>query len=87
MSWGILRKMLEILENTITLKDKTNKQLEFSLADAEIRKNEFINKYKELVIEKMLVNGAENSTAKPGDKVTFEVPFRVRLSDKLYLKL
>jgi UPF0176 protein len=41
----------------------------------------------ELVIEKMLVNGAENSTAKPGDKVTFEVPFRVRLSDKLYLKL
>ena len=41
----------------------------------------------ELVLEKMLVNGTENSTAKPGDKVTFEVPFRVRLSDKLYLKL
>lgn len=46
------RKMLDILENTITLKDKTNKQLEFSLADAEIRRNEYINKYKELVLEK-----------------------------------
>ena len=41
----------------------------------------------EIVLDKMLVNGTENSTAKNGDKVTFEVPFRVRLSDKLYLKL
>ena len=41
----------------------------------------------ELVLEKMLVNGTENTLAKVGDKVTFEVPFRVRLSDKLYLKL
>jgi len=31
-----------------------------------------------------LVNGTENSSAKAGDKVTFEVPFRVRLSDKLF---
>ena len=38
----------------------------------------------ELVLEKMLVNGNENTTAKQGDKVTFEVPFRIRLSDKLY---
>jgi UPF0176 protein len=38
----------------------------------------------ELVLEKMLVNGNENATAKMGDKVTFEVPFRVRLSDKLF---
>jgi UPF0176 protein len=38
----------------------------------------------ELVLEKMLVNGAENSVASIGDKVTFEVPFRVRLSDKLF---
>ena len=38
----------------------------------------------ELVLEKMLVNGNESVLAKPGDKVTFEVPFRVRLSDKLY---
>jgi UPF0176 protein len=38
----------------------------------------------ELVLEKMLVNGNESALAKPGDKVTFEVPFRVRLSDKLY---
>ena len=38
----------------------------------------------ELVLEKMLVNRNESVLAKPGDKVTFEVPFRVRLSDKLY---
>ena len=38
----------------------------------------------ELVLEKMLVNGNESAVAKSGDKVTFEVPFRVRLSDKLY---
>jgi UPF0176 protein len=37
-----------------------------------------------LVLEKMLVNGQENPTAQKGDKVTFEVPFRVRLSDKLF---
>jgi len=38
----------------------------------------------ELVLEKMFVNGTENTTAKIGDKLTFTVPFRVRLSDKLY---
>ena len=38
----------------------------------------------ELVLEKMFVNGTEISSAKVGDKVTFEVPFRVRLSDKLF---
>ena len=38
----------------------------------------------ELVLAKMLVNGNESAVAKSGDKVTFEVPFRVRLSDKLY---
>ena len=38
----------------------------------------------ELFIEKMFVNGTESSSAKVGDKVTFEVPFRVRLSDKLF---
>jgi UPF0176 protein len=38
----------------------------------------------EFILEKMLVNGSENTAAKLGDKVTFEVPFRVRLSDKLY---
>jgi len=38
----------------------------------------------ELIVTKMFVNGAENSSAKPNDKVTFEVPFRIRLSDKLY---
>jgi UPF0176 protein len=37
-----------------------------------------------LLLDKMLVNGNESSVAKPGDKVTFEVPFRVRLSDKLF---
>jgi len=38
----------------------------------------------ELVLEKMVVNGAETRTAKIGDQVTFEVPFRIRLSDKIY---
>ena len=38
----------------------------------------------ELVLEKMLVNGKEISEAKKGDKITFEVPFRIRLSDKLF---
>ena len=38
----------------------------------------------ELLLDKMFVNGSENTIAKIGDKVTFEVPFRVRLSDKLY---
>ncbi|WP_291130230.1 rhodanese-related sulfurtransferase [Flavobacterium sp. UBA7682] len=37
-----------------------------------------------LILEKMLVNGNDNVVAKPSDKVTFEVPFRVRLSDKLF---
>ncbi|WP_202700793.1 rhodanese-related sulfurtransferase [Flavobacterium sp. UGB4466] len=38
----------------------------------------------ELVLERLIVDGAETSIAKMGDKVTFEVPFRVRLSDKIY---
>jgi UPF0176 protein len=38
----------------------------------------------EMTLEKMMVNGAENTIAKIGDKVTFAVPFRIRLSDKLY---
>jgi UPF0176 protein len=38
----------------------------------------------ELVLEKMIVDDAEVATAKIGDKVTFEVPFRIRLSDKIY---
>ncbi|PJJ10099.1 UPF0176 protein [Flavobacterium sp. 1] len=38
----------------------------------------------ELVLEKMIVDGAATATAKIGDKVTFEVPFRIRLSDKIY---
>ena len=38
----------------------------------------------ELILEKMLVNGTESSSAKVGDKITFEVPSRVRLSDKLF---
>jgi UPF0176 protein len=38
----------------------------------------------ESVLEKMLVNGEEKTSAQPGDKVTFEVPFRVRLSDTLF---
>lgn len=38
----------------------------------------------ELVLEKIIVNGAETTTARIGDKVTFETPFRIRLSDKIY---
>jgi UPF0176 protein len=38
----------------------------------------------ELVLEKMIVGGATTTTAKIGDIVTFEIPFRIRLSDKLY---
>ncbi|MDP2162278.1 MAG: rhodanese-related sulfurtransferase [Flavobacterium sp.] len=38
----------------------------------------------ELVLETMFVNGKENTIAKPGDKLTFAVPFRIRLSDKLF---
>lgn len=38
----------------------------------------------ELILEKMFVNGQVGYEAKNGDKITFEVPFRVRLSDKLF---
>ncbi len=38
----------------------------------------------EIVVEKMLVNGTENTIAKTGDKVTMNLPFRIRLSDKLF---
>jgi UPF0176 protein len=38
----------------------------------------------ELVLEKMIVNEEVATTAKIGDRVTFEVPFRIRLSDKVY---
>ena len=38
----------------------------------------------EFELEKMFVNGKENTIAKPGDKLTFAVPFRIRLSDKLF---
>ncbi|UPQ80656.1 rhodanese-related sulfurtransferase [Flavobacterium azooxidireducens] len=39
----------------------------------------------ELVLDKIFVNGKENTVATVGDKLTFAVPFRIRLSDKLYL--
>ena len=38
----------------------------------------------ELVISNLFANGTSCETAKIGDQVTFEVPFRVRLSDKIY---
>jgi UPF0176 protein len=38
----------------------------------------------EMILDKMFVNGTDAHQAKPGDKVTFPLPFRVRLSDKLY---
>ena len=38
----------------------------------------------EIVINEMVVEGNSIQTAKAGDQMTFELPFRVRLSDKLY---
>ena len=38
----------------------------------------------EIVVEKMFVNGNENTLAKAGDKVTMNLAFRIRLSDKLF---
>ncbi len=38
----------------------------------------------ELTLEKILVNRKQVEQAKIGDKVTIEVPFRIRLSDKLF---
>ncbi|MEL1245972.1 rhodanese-related sulfurtransferase [Flavobacterium sp. DGU11] len=37
-----------------------------------------------LVIDKMFVNGKEADTATAGDRVTLNLPFRIRLSDKLF---
>jgi UPF0176 protein len=37
-----------------------------------------------LILEKMFVNGSENTLAKAGEKVTMSLPFRIRLSDKFY---
>jgi len=37
-----------------------------------------------LKITAMYVNGKQSETAKEGDKVTLSLPFRIRLSDKLY---
>ncbi|MXS71988.1 rhodanese-related sulfurtransferase [Flavobacteriaceae bacterium W22] len=38
----------------------------------------------EVTITNLFVNGMPSETAKKGDQITFEVPFRTRLSDKLY---
>lgn len=38
----------------------------------------------EVIITEMLVDGNSCETAKAGDQITFELPFRVRLSDKIY---
>lgn len=38
-----------------------------------------------MVLSQFKVNGKEAYEANAGDKITFKVPFRIRLSDKLYL--
>ena len=38
----------------------------------------------EFEITQLFANGHSTENAKKGDQITFEVPFRVRLSDKLY---
>jgi UPF0176 protein len=37
-----------------------------------------------MVVEQMRVNGQDGTVAVKGDKVTFNLPFRIRLSDKLF---
>lgn len=39
---------------------------------------------KEVTITEMYANGGICETAKIGDQITFELPFRIRLSDKIY---
>jgi len=38
----------------------------------------------EFQIKELFVDGNPSSTAKAGDQITFEIPFKVRMSDKLY---
>ncbi len=38
----------------------------------------------EFVIKELFVNGTPSPVAHTGDQITFEIPFKVRLSDKLY---
>ena len=38
----------------------------------------------EIIIKEIFVNGSSCEIAKNGDQITFELPFRIRLSDKLY---
>jgi UPF0176 protein len=38
----------------------------------------------EFTIKEIFANGVSSGIAKVGDQITFEIPFRVRLSDKLY---
>lgn len=38
----------------------------------------------EFTITQLFVNGHPAETAKEGDQITFKIPFRIRLSDKLY---
>jgi UPF0176 protein len=38
----------------------------------------------QLIVAALRVNGREGSVATAGDKVTFNLPFRIRLSDKLF---
>jgi UPF0176 protein len=38
----------------------------------------------ELILENIFINGKAGTIAKSGDKLTFAVPFRIRLSDKLF---
>ena len=38
-----------------------------------------------LTLTKFKVNGQDAQVAQTGDKLTFQVPFRVRLSDKMFV--
>jgi UPF0176 protein len=63
---------------------------QFLIENGELKKGDKIiisgpsTGHKELILENLFVNGVQDDHANVGDKVTFEVPFRVRLSDKLF---
>jgi len=62
----------------------------FTIENSEIKKGDKLlisgptTGNQEIVLTDFLVNGNENESASANDKLTLKVPFRVRLSDKLY---
>jgi UPF0176 protein len=63
---------------------------QFLIENGELKKGDKIiisgpsTGHEEMILENLFVNGVQDDHANVGDKVTFVVPFRVRLSDKLF---